>query len=95
MKGNSRYIKVNGIGLDRIVCEKVQARVMCQLSTLEAGESYTLRKICGDDWWTKTLKKGEPSVAGTFIVHLVTIGKIPLKCMGANSSKSYEYILKS
>jgi hypothetical protein len=95
MTNNSRFIYVNGFRLNRVLCERVQARVTSQLSTLDAGKSYTLREICGEDWWVKTLQTGEPSVAGTFIVHLAVRGKIPLKCIGRNSAKSYEYVLTS
>jgi hypothetical protein len=92
--GNSRFIEVNRTRLDRVLCEKVQARVMSQLSTLNADQSYTLREICDDEWWVKTLKKGEPSVAGTYIIHLAVKGKIPLKCIGKRS-EIYLYVLTS
>ena len=66
---NGRYVDAD---IFDIVCMYVGARI----PVLSPDPVYTLKQICGDDFWS-TLSPGDQKRAGWIMVHLVQRGLVP------------------
>lgn len=55
------------------------------------GHSFTLRAMCGDEFWL-SLSKGQKSLAGTFMTQMVMNGDFELEFAdtGVNQTKQYQ-----
>ena len=56
--------------------------------------SYTVRMMCGEDYWAK-LKKGEVLLAGRCVADMVKKGLLPLEPAGCEHQFPKRYKLKS
>lgn len=73
--------------------ETIRARVEHCLPKMVAGKSKTLRKICGEEFWTDQVN-GEERYAGTCMSQLVRDKRLPLIQVGKNGDNAALYVLK-
>jgi hypothetical protein len=68
------------------------AQVVARYPQLVAGREYTLRQICGDDYWL-CLNEGEVINAGRCVLHLARAGVVPLIDTGRRNSANHHLYL--
>jgi hypothetical protein len=74
--------------------EEFLLHVLAILISLKPNQSYTLRSMCGDAFWSR-FNAFECRVAGRYISLLVAEGTIPLETLNSkNSSNHNRYLLK-
>jgi hypothetical protein len=73
--------------------ETIHARVEHCLPKMVVGESKTLRKICGEEFWTDQVN-GEERYAGVCMSRLVRYKRLPLIHVGKNGDNAALYRLK-
>jgi hypothetical protein len=58
-------------------CESIARRVEEVVPAMQPGVDYTLRMLCGDDFWAQ-LTDGECRKAGRCMARLTASGRLPL-----------------
>jgi hypothetical protein len=66
-------------------------RVTQRLSALSYAKVYTLREICGKDFWKALTGKYPPKDAGQCMAFLVETKRVPCVFVGKNGSNSLCY----
>lgn len=71
------------------------ARVLIEefIPSMEFGESYTARQMCGPEFW-RELEGYEPRLVGYCVVDMVLRGLLPLEFAGRTSANARLYTLK-
>lgn len=67
----------NGLDIPVLLAERVRAQVLDRLPGLQRDHSYSLRAICGPEFW-RTLDKLDSIKAGRYVAHLVSMHQLPL-----------------
>lgn len=68
-------------------------QVQSVIGALVPGTSYTLRTLCGEDFWGQ-LEPMDHIIAGRCMTHLIRTGKLPLVCEGKTPQNAKLYRLK-
>lgn len=82
----------NGRSIHPLFLERIRSAVMERIPTLKPHRIYSLRKICGDDFW-ELLEEGEQEKAGLCMSHLVTKHEVPMHFAGKDSHNANTYQL--
>jgi hypothetical protein len=72
--------------------ERILKQVMACIPALESNRAYTLRQICGEEFWEQ-LDDGEAREAGEWIALVVALKLLHLRFGGKNSSNHHTYYL--
>ena len=72
--------------------ERILKQVMARIPNLDANRAYTLKQICGEEFWGQ-LEKDEVIEVGQWIVLVVTRKLLPLRFGGKNGSNHQTYYL--
>lgn len=68
-------------------------QVQSVIGALVPGTNYTLRTLCGEDFWGQ-LDPNDHIVAGRCMKHLIRAGKLPLESAGKTVQNAKLYRLK-
>lgn len=87
-------IRLNdGTWVEKRLYNQVLELIREVVPALEPGHSYTAEMMCGKVFW-KSLKKGEPIMAGKCVAQMVARKALPLRFAGKTKSNSWLYKLK-
>jgi len=92
-KTGEYFVRLEGKKLSMDLMNLVRKQVEQCITTLKHGKPYTLRQICGEEFWSQ-LNKGEPNKAGECMVYMTEQNTLPLTCVGATSANCKLYQLK-
>lgn len=70
-------VHLGGKKLSMDLMNHVRKQVELRMTALEHGRSYTLKQICGEEFWSQ-LKKGECIEAGQCMVYMTEQKNFPL-----------------
>lgn len=85
-------VHLGGKKLSMDLMNLVRKQVELRMTALEHGRPYTLRQICGKEFWSQ-LKKGEPIKAGECMVYMIEQKTLPLTDVGITSANWKRYTL--
>lgn len=86
-------VHLGGKALSLDLMNLIRKQVELRMKALDQGRPYTLRQICGEEFWSQ-LKKGEPITAGGCMVYMTKQSILPLTLVGKRSSNDKLYQLK-
>lgn len=69
---------------------EIRARVEEIIPALRANQSYTLKMLCGPDFWG-ALRKGDQLKAGRCMAHMVATNQLPLCFVGCHLCTNKRY----
>ena len=72
------------------ISERILKKIMERIPYLEPNRAYTLRQICGEEFWEQ-LDDGEAREIGEWIASVVARKLLPLRFGGKNSSNHLTY----
>jgi hypothetical protein len=93
VKTGQLLVRPKGKKLSMDLMNLVRKQVELNITTLKHGKPYTLRRICGEEFWSQ-LNKGEPNKAGECMVYMTEQNTLPLTCVGKTGSNDKLYQLK-
>lgn len=73
------YIEVKGYSIRKSTVDILIARILARLRELSNQRTYTLKQICGVEFWDDFIPKEERTVAGIYVFHEVELGNLPLR----------------
>jgi hypothetical protein len=80
----------DGHAVRQTLFDGVRLHVEEALPRLKPGARYTAKMLCGDEFWGR-LTRGECSMAGRCLAHMVMKGLLPLRFVDSRScSKHYQ-----
>lgn len=79
--------------VSKALYDSVQQQVQAAIPRLEHNRHYTLKQICGKDYWTQ-LSKGEPIAVGIAVSFMVLCEQLPLIRAGTNQENAKLYLLR-
>ena len=82
----------NHKSIPQSLCIRVKKQVMDKFSSLIPDVAYTLKKICGNEFWD-TLDKWEKIAAGQYMAEIVSKQEIPF-VFGENTSSNSKTFIK-
>ncbi len=85
-------VHLGGKKLSMDLMNLVRKQVELRMTALEHGRPYTLRQICGEEFWSQ-LKKGEPNKAGECMAYMIEQKTLPLTDVGITSANWKRYTL--
>ncbi len=92
-EATQKYILLHGRHwVSKALYESVQQQVQAAIPHLERDRHYTLRQICGQEYWA-LLSKGEPIAVGIAVSYMVACGTLPLIRAGTNQENARLYVL--
>ena len=77
--------------LSKELLDSIQMQVQLRLPQVTFGRPWTLRKICGEDFWMQ-LSKGDRLEAGECMTHLVHEKRLPFVHAGQTKTNSNCYM---
>ena len=86
-------VRLEGKKLSMDLMNLVRKQVEQCITKLKHDKPYTLRQICGEEFWSQ-LKKGEPNKAGECMVYMTEQNTLPLTFVGKTGSNDKLYQLK-
>ena len=93
-QSNNSLIQLsNGKSVQSDFLDYIQYAVIKRLPVLSPHTSFTLKQICGDDFWSD-LTSGEQKRAGSCMVHFVAKGELPFKTAKGKGDNHKQYQLK-
>jgi len=81
------------LSVNKAFLDALFTQVQSVLGGLVPGTSYTLRTLCGEDFWGQ-LEPNDHIVAGRCMKHLIRAGKLPLENAGKTVQNAKLYRLK-
>lgn len=87
------FVRSQTSSFDKELMDMVQAKILERIPELDPNVSYTVKKMCGKEFW-KLLAKGDRNNAGACVSYLVSLNKLPLVADGQTKSYSNKYLLK-
>ena len=83
----------DGRPVSKAFYDSIRTQVELVLPALVRGESYTLKRMCGKEFWDQ-LARWEQIAAGQCMAHLVVHKKLPLDFSEPTKGNSKTYKLK-
>ena len=89
------YVLAQGQSVEKVLFDKIQARVMERLPLLNSKLLYSIKKICGEEFWKK-LNRGEQKRAGLCMSEMVETNMVPMQLVLGKGRQPYplKYQLK-
>jgi hypothetical protein len=85
-------ILTDGTAVDKAFYESIRSRVEEVIPAMKPGEAYTVKVLCGDDFWS-LLSTREASLAGRCVVSMVKTGQLPLAMVGCEHEYPRRYMI--
>jgi len=79
--------------LPKDLMEMIREQVELRLPELVVGRNYTLRNICGEDFWENSINR-QATIAGQCMSYLVEAKRLPLVQNGKTDGNARRYQLK-
>ena len=79
MQQQEIYIEVKGYSIRKSTVDILIARILVRVKELSEERTYTLKQICGLEFWDEIIPKEERTVAGIFVFNEVELGNLPLR----------------
>ena len=74
---DQNYVFPNGRSFPMRLVTSLKAQIITRAPQLVPGHEYTLREICGEDYWLSWVAH-EPNEAGRCALQLTLFGQVPL-----------------
>jgi len=81
---------LSGRAVLRQLYDATRIRIEGFIPSMEFGESYTVRQMCGPEFW-RELEGYEPRLVGYCVVDMVLRGLLPLEFAGRTSANARLY----
>ena len=73
------YLEVKGHSIRKSTVDILIARILVRAQVLSDYPAYTLKQLCGHEFWKKNIPDEERTVAGIFILNEAAMGRLPIR----------------
>ena len=73
------YLEVKGYSIRKSTADILVARILTRAQVLSDYPAYTLKQLCGHEFWRKNIPEEERRVAGMFVLHEAAMGRLPIR----------------